>query len=268
MRSSPFHPVPGRAMAALLLILGACSPELELPGAGKARPGRRCSGPGRPRAARRSPPSTRGGEARRGVRQFALRARLRGRGDGAACPDVWEFDGAAWKRRAVADPEDDGNMAGAHGVGAYSTDGGVYAPDSTATGRLWRWDGGYARRPALAAELDFSTAGAPAASTIEAVTVAATIRSSSQTPAGAATADAQLLVGEHRSAGGWWPPVPPAARRAPTSPTAPPGPPPRAARCGARASSSSGARGPSSSPPRPPAGTAPASPRCRSTTPR
>ncbi|MFT3914925.1 MAG: hypothetical protein QM704_12660 [Anaeromyxobacteraceae bacterium] len=114
---------------------------------------------------------------------------------GLACPDVWEFDGTAWRRRVVADPENDGSLASGDGVGAYSTDGGVYAPGG-GSGRLWRWDGGFALRPAVAAELDFSAAGAPPASTIEAVTAAATVRAASQLPGGAATADAQLLVGE------------------------------------------------------------------------
>jgi hypothetical protein len=114
---------------------------------------------------------------------------------GQSCRDVWEFDGAAWKQRRVADPEGDGGLQTAFGVGAYSTDGGVYAPGDGGNGRLFRWDGGFGLRPALVAEFDLSAAGAPVGTVVERVELAATVKASSSA-AGAATTGVELLAGE------------------------------------------------------------------------
>jgi len=114
---------------------------------------------------------------------------------GLSCPDVWEFDGAAWRQRRVADPEGDGGLQIAFGVGAYSTDGGVYSPGEGGFGRLFRWDGGFAQRPALVAEFDLSAAGAPVGTVVERVELAATAKASASA-AGAASTGVELLAGE------------------------------------------------------------------------
>jgi hypothetical protein len=117
---------------------------------------------------------------------------------GLACPDVWEFDGASWRQRAVADPENDGGFAEGTGRAVYwPGDGGMFTPDVTAFlgGRLWRWDGGFARRPGLVAEVDFDSSGAPADAIVDRVELRATARASSEV-GGSASADVSLLAGE------------------------------------------------------------------------
>jgi hypothetical protein len=73
----------------------------------------------------------------------------------------------------------------------------MIAPDLTSfdTGRLWRWDGGFARRPGLVAEVDFDTSGAPADAIIDRVELRATARASSEI-LGLASTDVSLLGGE------------------------------------------------------------------------
>jgi hypothetical protein len=63
------------------------------------------------------------------------------------------------------------------------------------SGNLWRWDGGYARRPAAIAEVDFVAAGAPADATVERVEVGVTATASSE-EGGAPSTGVDLLLGE------------------------------------------------------------------------
>jgi len=113
------------------------------------------------------------------------------------CQDLWEFDGNAWLKRRIVDPEGDGSLVNASGLAVYSSqDGAIYAPSYSGAGRLSRWDGGFARRPALVAEVDFSASGAPTDATIERVELRAAAQSTSEVPGVGTSTDVQLLVGE------------------------------------------------------------------------